>query len=115
MSPPEAEKLFRGRWRIVETSTWDRDALDDVAPAHITFGARHAGELAMIAIEATLDYRVRQLGGESLVEFTWSGFDDGTEVSGRGWGVSRATHSSAKSSSTWATRRPLSPGERGEL
>ena len=86
MSPPEAEKLFRGRWRIVETSTWDRDALDDVAPAHITFGARHAGELALIAIQATLDYRVRQLGGESLVEFTWSGFDDGTEVSGRGWG-----------------------------
>lgn len=76
---------FRGRWRIVETEAWDRDALDLVAPAEISFGADQVGELRMIAIGADVDYRVTELNGRARVEFSWSGFDDGDPSSGRGF------------------------------
>ena len=38
------KNVFLGRWRIVETAVWARDALDLVVPAHITFGSDGLGE-----------------------------------------------------------------------
>jgi hypothetical protein len=31
------DSLIAGRWRIVETELWDREALDLVVPAYISF------------------------------------------------------------------------------
>lgn len=31
------DSLIEGRWRIVETELWDREALDLVVPAYIRF------------------------------------------------------------------------------
>lgn len=76
---------FRGQWRIVETEGWDRDALDLVGPASITFGADGGGELRMIAIGADVDFRIAMRDGRSCVEFSWSGFDDGDPTCGRGF------------------------------
>jgi hypothetical protein len=36
-----------GRWRIVETENWDRDALDLVAPAFIEFDEDGLGSLGL--------------------------------------------------------------------
>jgi hypothetical protein len=44
----EGKQLVEGRWRIVETDMWDRDALDLVVPAHITFGRNGVGEMQLI-------------------------------------------------------------------
>jgi len=76
---------FRGRWRIVSTDVWERKDLDDLGPAQITFGPDRTGELRMIAIEASVDYRVATRDGVPIAEFSWEGDDDGNPTSGRGW------------------------------
>lgn len=72
-----------GRWRIVETEVWGPDALDLVVPAHITFDRNGLGEMQLIAIGASIDYRVTKRLDGPVVDFSWSGFDDGDPTSGR--------------------------------
>jgi hypothetical protein len=74
-------KQFLGRWRIAETDMWDRDALDLVVPAHITFKQGALGHFQMIAVEGGLDCR---FDGDR-VEFSWLGDDEGQPTGGRGW------------------------------
>lgn len=74
-----------GRWRIVEMSNWDRDAIDLVAPGFIEFGNNGAGELGFIAVSGWLDCRPVERDGRPGVEFSWEGSDEGDQVSGRGW------------------------------
>jgi hypothetical protein len=74
-----------GRWRIVETGVWDQEALDLVVPAHITFDRRGLGEMQLIAIGASIDYRLEDRSGVPVVEFSWSGFDEMDPASGRAW------------------------------
>ena len=69
-----------GRWRIVEADQWDRDYLDLVEPAYITIGKDGTGEFAFSVVNATLDVDYSQ----SVVFFTWVGFDEGDEVTGSG-------------------------------
>lgn len=76
---------FLGRWRIGKTAVWDREALDLVVPAHITLGAGGLGEMQLIAIGASVDYRVAIRDGAPHVEFSWSGYDDSDAACGRGW------------------------------
>ena len=64
---------------------WDQDALDLVVPAHMTFEATRWGEMQLIAIGASIDYRVNQTGSSPVVEFSWMGFDDMEPTSGRAW------------------------------
>ena len=64
---------------------WDQSALDLVVPAHITFGRTGLGEMQLVAIGASIDYRVEERGGGvPVVEFSWSGFDEMDPSSGRG-------------------------------
>lgn len=81
----KGRRLVEGRWRIVETAMWDQEALDLVVPAHITFERDGMGEMQLIAIGASIDYRVEDRGGATVVEFSWSGFDEMDPASGRGW------------------------------
>ncbi|CDZ41071.1 Hypothetical protein NGAL_HAMBI1145_57020 [Neorhizobium galegae bv. officinalis] len=69
-----------GRWRIVEADLWDRDYLDLCEPAMIIIGANGHGEIAFGAMQAVLDLGYSQ----SMVSFTWSGFDEMDQVSGDG-------------------------------
>ena len=75
-----ANCLLIGRWRIVEADLWDRDYLDLVEPAYITFCDDGTDEFAFGVVNATLDIEY----GQSVVFFTWTGFDEGDEVSGSG-------------------------------
>jgi hypothetical protein len=54
-----------------------------VAPARITFARGGRGELHFVAVDLTLDWRAAVAGNR--VDFTFEGFDEGDEVSGRGW------------------------------
>ncbi len=72
---------FLGTWRITETEVWDKDALDLVAPAHITFEGDGPAYFQMIAVQGDIDARFES----NRVEFSWVGDDDGSESNGRGW------------------------------
>jgi hypothetical protein len=69
-----------GQWRIVEADLWDRDYLDLVEPAMITIGADGHGEIALGAMQASLDLEYSR----SMIFFTWAGFDEMDEVTGSG-------------------------------
>jgi hypothetical protein len=62
----------------VEADQWDRDYLDLVEPAYIAFRKNGTGEFAFGVVSATLDVEY----GQSVVFFTWTGFDEGDEVTG---------------------------------
>jgi len=69
-----------GRWRIVEADLWDRDYLDLVEPAYMTFAKNGRGEFAFGAINATMELRY----GQRIVFFNWTDFDEGNETWGSG-------------------------------
>jgi hypothetical protein len=74
-----------GRWRIVDMSGWDRDAIDLAEPAFIEFARDGTGQFGFIAVHGWLDCRRAERDGRPGVDFTWEGVDDGDQVSGRGW------------------------------
>ncbi len=82
-----ATHRFLGTWRIVDTESWDADALDLLEPAHVTLEAKGHGRLGLVAIEAELDYQVVQRESRAAIEFSFEGSDDGDRTSGRGWAV----------------------------
>jgi len=82
---PGFSRAFAGRWRIAEMEQWED--LDLLGPAHITFTGKDRGELLFLAVEANLDVRYGSRDGAACAEFSWEGFDDGTQASGRGWAV----------------------------
>ena len=69
-----------GKWRIVEADLWDRDYLDLVEPAHITFNKNGRGEFAFGVVNATMELEYAR----RVVFFTWVGFDEGDQVNGSG-------------------------------
>jgi hypothetical protein len=69
-----------GKWRIVEADLWDRDYLDLVEPAHISFGKDGRGEFAFGAMHGDMDLKY----APGAVSFTWAGFDEMDDVSGAG-------------------------------
>lgn len=64
------QSLIEGRWRIVETELWDQEALDLVVPAYVRFDRSGLGEMELIAIGASIDYRVEQRDGACVLEFS---------------------------------------------
>ncbi len=69
-----------GRWRIIEADLWDKDYLDLVEPASITFNVDGHGEFAFGAINAGMSLKY----SKTIIFFRWQGCDEGTEVSGSG-------------------------------
>jgi hypothetical protein len=84
---PKSVVRLTGRWRIVEMSGWDRDAIDLVKPGFIKFAKDGTGEFGFIAVSGWLDCRSVERDGRVGVEFTWEGVDEGDQVSGRGWAI----------------------------
>ena len=72
---------FTGTWRIVWMETWDQDYVDMEVPGHITFEKNDIGNFQFGLVQGGMDYRVNA----NRVEFTWSGFDEGDEMNGRGF------------------------------
>lgn len=79
MSRAMAHPLI-GRWRIVAADLWDRDYLDLVEPASITFGRDGRGEFAFGAVHGDMELKY----APATISFTWAGFDEMDDVSGSG-------------------------------
>ena len=62
---------------------WDLDYIDMESPGHITFKKDGAGQFHFGCMDARLDWSFDPR--RERAEFTFSGFDEGDEVSGRGW------------------------------
>ena len=84
---PAFAKAFVGRWRIVEMDVWDKDFLDLVETAHLTFKGAADGKIAFGALKGFLDVRYGTRDGSAYAEFSWQGNDENDPASGRGWVV----------------------------
>ena len=84
---PAFAKAFAGRWRIVKMDVWDKDFLDLVEMAHLTFKGAADGEIAFGALKGFLDVRYGTRDGSACAEFSWEGNDENDPASGRGWVV----------------------------
>ena len=75
-----ADHPLIGTWRIDEADLWDRDYLDLVEPACISFGRNGRGEFAFGAVHADMELQY----APRTILFTWQGFDEMDDVSGSG-------------------------------
>ena len=79
--------VFQGSWRIIEADRWDADYLDMIEPATLRIGADRSGTIILGCITGEIDYRVSDRTGRPTLDFSWEGSDEGTPISGRGWGT----------------------------
>ena len=66
---------------------WDKDFLDLVETAHLTFKGAADGEIAFGALKGFLDVRYGARDDSACAEFSWEGNDENGPASGRGWVV----------------------------
>ena len=76
---------FLGAWRITAMEQWDREYMDMVVPAFISFAARGSGEFQFGTAQGSLDCRFEERGDVPRVDFSWEGDSEGDPACGRGW------------------------------
>jgi hypothetical protein len=81
----KTQNSFSGRWRINWMSSWDQDYVDMEVPGHITFVSGRSGSFQFGLVQAQIDCRINAATDPPLIEFTWHGFDEGDELTGRGY------------------------------
>ncbi|MBU1638647.1 hypothetical protein KKC97_13370 [bacterium] len=79
--------LFIGKWKLIEVGDWTEDELEEFDPAIIEFKKNRSGHLSFLALNAEIDWDTDEPEDYGRIDFIWIGFDDGTEVFGRGWAV----------------------------
>jgi len=79
------KQAYVGKWRIDHMDEWDKDFIDLVAPGHFTIKKDGTGFFQFGVVEGELDCRIEDSSGTERLAFSWQGFDEGDEVSGRGW------------------------------
>jgi hypothetical protein len=94
---------------MTEMELWTAEDLDLLGPARLTLDRDGLGEVRFIAVEAGLDYRVIERGGQPAIEFSFDGFDEGDRINGRGWAVLQNESCTAASSFSTATSRASWP------
>lgn len=80
-------KPFHGRWRITYMVEWDQDYVDLVTTGYIQFDEEDSGQFQFGTVKGLLDYRIKKIGKQNRIEFSWVGFNDSDPGSGRGWAV----------------------------
>lgn len=81
----KTRKAHVGTWRLTDMSAWDRDFIDLVTPGHILLKSDGTGTLTFGAIQAEIDSRIENFGSTGRLSFSFVGWDEGTDISGRGW------------------------------
>jgi hypothetical protein len=76
---PEILHEYRGWWRIVETSQWVNEHLDDLGPALLSLTG-YGDRLRMHCLLAYVNCKATKTG----VSFTWEGAWEFDQVSGTG-------------------------------
>ena len=77
-------RSVRGRWHFDDFEGFDPDDLNLLGDAFLEFGKDRLGSMQYCALTADVDYVVTERGGVRTVEFSWSGSEEGDDVSGRG-------------------------------
>jgi hypothetical protein len=85
-----SRQRFIGQWNITKMQLWDREDLDLLGSPHLTLDNRGHGVMRFLAIEASIEYRATDRDGVPAVELSFERHDEGTRISGRGWGVSQS-------------------------
>lgn len=80
---PMTRNPFVGTWRIVWMSGWDQDYVDMEVPGHFAFESGRSGSFQFGAVQGQMDCRTSSRP-TPRVEFTWRGFDEGDDLTGRG-------------------------------
>jgi hypothetical protein len=78
-------KQFRGFWKIESMAQWDTDYIDLVVPGFLDFDDDLVGSFQFGTVVGSLDCRVRQVGAEATLEWSWEGHSDTDPGSGRGF------------------------------
>ena len=71
-----------GKWRLIEMEQGDQDLIDLEEPGLVAFRKGGQGEMRFGAVSLNLNW---VSGDDDKVEFSFEGFDQMDEVSGRGW------------------------------
>jgi len=82
-SQPLMKNPFAGAWRIVWMSEWNQDYIDTDVPGHFTFGSGRCGSFQFGLVQGEMDCRIDRCSNRRI-DFTWHGFDEGDELTGRG-------------------------------
>lgn len=81
------DDLF-GRWKITAMDVWAQDYVDLVVPDFIAFEREDAhllGEFQFGTVVGWMDCRIRAVGPNTWVEWSWQGRNDRDQGCGRGW------------------------------
>src|SRR5437773_8582944 len=78
---------FTGRWRLVSTSAWDEEFIDEEQEGYFEFNEKDSGEFHFGYVHGHMDCRLTTRDGEPAVEWTWDGNDEMDPAQGRGWAV----------------------------
>ena len=81
MTASAANKSYAGRWIITELEMLDLGDFESDEEPCIVLKAGGKGSIAFACLQAELDWRME---GDHA-GFTFSGFEEGDEVCGRGW------------------------------
>lgn len=76
--------LHVGKWRIIETSAWDTDYLDESDDACIEF-TKESGIMTFGYIHIEMEIANDQIGDTEILGYSFVGNDEEDEVSGWGW------------------------------
>ncbi len=75
---------YVGKWRIVETSAWDTEYLDESEDACVEF-TKESGRMMFGCIHIEMDVAKEQIGNAEILGYSFVGNDEDDEVSGWGW------------------------------
>ena len=76
---------FIGTWNIYEMEMWDEDYFNMEGQAQIVIEKNKRGEFKFGLIYGEIDGTFTEHKNEKILEFTWYGGDDQSEMSGSGW------------------------------
>ena len=78
---------YTGIWRITGMSMWDQDFIDLIAPGCLEIKTYGTGKISFGAVEADIVCDIEKYGDQEKLLFTFTGWDEGDEVTGNGWAV----------------------------
>ena len=89
MTPANLDaSAFLGYWKITEMEMWAQDYVDLVVPGFIEFQMEDQhlmGSFQFGTVSGGLHCALRDVGGETFVEWSWQGQHDTDPGCGRGW------------------------------
>jgi len=74
---------YTGKWRIIETSAWDTDNLDE-EDAFFEF-TKESGIMIFDYIHIEMDVVKERIGDTEILGYSFVGNDEDEEISGWGW------------------------------